>query len=82
MKSKQFIPAVHDDIFGAFTDYRDLRKLVLNWLKQKNKTNEEFQKIYNKSFNNIIYLTWQGLKNDVSKSSENYIQKLLSLNLK
>ena len=45
MKSKQFIPAVNDDIFGAYTDYRDLRKLVLNWLKQKNKTNEEFQKV-------------------------------------
>ena len=78
MKSKQFIPSVNDGIFGAFSDYRDLRKLVLNWLKQKNKTNEEFQKVYNKSFNKIIYLTWQGLKNDVSKSSENYTQKLLS----
>jgi len=60
---------------------KELRTVVLKWLKTQHETNPKFQKVFNQLFGHEIYFTWQGLKNDVSESSENYIEKLLSFSV-
>lgn len=60
---------------------KELRKIVLQWLKYQNTINVRFKFVFNKSFGNNIYFTWQGLKNNASESSENYTEKLLSFSV-
>jgi hypothetical protein len=67
-----------DDIIVNMNQIKDLRKKVLSWLKNEHEINPRFRSVFNQSFGHLIYFTWQGLKNDVSESSENYTEKLLS----
>jgi len=77
------IPIANSDFFinekeAGNINFKEFRKKIQDWLKKQNETNPRFQKVYNQSFKHDIYFTWQGLKNDVSESSENYTEKLLS----
>jgi len=77
------IPSVNSNFFvteseaGKIT-FKEFRKKIQDWLKIQNEVNPRFQKVFNQSFKHDIYFTWQGLKNDVSESSDNYTEKLLS----
>jgi len=74
MKKVNNFPTVKTDLFDNYFTIGDLRKQVLNWCK----LNLSGMKIFNQSFGKYIELTWQGLKNDISESCENYTDKLYS----